>query len=49
LININFNLANDFEDLNDGWDIIFQFPVKNGPFNIDGGNGGTDYLIFEKN
>jgi len=48
-LNINFNLSNDFEDLNDDWDFISQSPVKIELIDISGGNGGTDYLIFEKN
>lgn len=47
--NINFNLTNDFEDLNDDWDLVSQSPVKIELIDISGGNGGTDYLTFEKN
>jgi hypothetical protein len=47
--NINFNLANDFEDLNDDWDFISQTSAKIELIDVSGGNGGTDYLIFEKN
>ena len=47
--NINFNLTNDFEDLNDDWDIISQSTSKIELIDISGGNGGTDYLTFEKN
>ena len=47
--NINFNLTNDFEDLNDDWNFISQSPVKIELIDISGGNGGTDYLTFEKN
>tara|TARA_R110001606_G_scaffold24628_4_gene81214 strand:+ start:897 stop:1445 length:549 start_codon:yes stop_codon:yes gene_type:complete len=47
--NINFNLTNDFEDLNDDWDIISQSATKIELIDISGGNGGTDYLTFEKN
>ena len=46
---INFNLTNDFEDLNDDWDFISQSPTKIELIDISGGNGGTDYLTFEKN
>lgn len=48
-LNINFNLSNDFEDLNDDWDFISQSPVKIELIDISGGNGGTDYLTFGKN
>lgn len=47
--NINFNLTNDFEDLNDDWDVIAQSSTKIELIDISGGNGGTDYLTFEKN
>ncbi len=47
--NINFNLTNDFEDLNDDWDFISQSSAKIELIDISGGNGGTDYLTFEKN
>ncbi|SHJ02974.1 hypothetical protein [Algibacter luteus] len=47
--NINFNLTNDFEDLNDDWDLISQTATKIELIDISGGNGGTDYLTFEKN
>tara|TARA_R110000868_G_scaffold220806_2_gene472267 strand:- start:16435 stop:16896 length:462 start_codon:yes stop_codon:yes gene_type:complete len=47
--NINFNLTNDFEDLNDDWDFISQSPTKIELIDVSGGNGGTDYLTFEKN
>lgn len=47
--NINFNLTNDFEDLNDDWDILTQSSTKIELIDISGGNGGTDYLTFEKN
>lgn len=47
--NINFNLMNDFEDLNDDWDILSQTASKIELVDVSGGNGGTDYLTFEKN
>lgn len=47
--NIYFNLTNDFEDLNDDWDFISQSKTKIELFDVSGGNGGTDYLTFEKN
>jgi hypothetical protein len=40
---------NDFEDLNDDWDIISRSSTKIELIDISGGNGGTDYLTFEKN
>lgn len=47
--NINFNLTNDFEDLNDDWDFISHSSTKIELIDVSGGNGGTDYLTFEKN
>ena len=47
--NIDFNLSNDFEDLNDDWDIITHSSTKIELIDISGGNGETDYLTFEKN
>ena len=47
--NILFNLTNDFEDLNDDWDFISQSSTKIELIDVSGGNGGTDYLTFEKN
>ena len=47
--NIYFNLTNDFEELNDDWDISSQSETKLELIDVSGGNGGTDYLTFEKN
>lgn len=47
--NINFNLTNDFEDLNDDWDFISRSATKIELIDISGGDGGTDLLTFEKN
>jgi len=47
--NINFNLTNDFEDLNDDWNFVSQTSSKIELTDVSGGNGGTDYLTFEKN
>jgi len=46
---INFNLTNDFQDLNDDWDFISNSTTKIELIDVSGGNGGTDYLTFEKN
>lgn len=46
--NIFFNLSNDFEDLNEDWDIISHTNNEIQLIHISGGNGGTDYLTFEK-
>ncbi|WP_053971082.1 hypothetical protein [Mangrovimonas sp. ST2L15] len=47
--NLNFNVTNNFEDLNDDWDFISQTTTKIELIDVSGGNGGTDYLTFEKN
>jgi hypothetical protein len=47
--NINFNLTNDFEDLNEDWDIVSQTSTKIELIDISDGNDGTDYLTFVKN
>lgn len=41
--------TNDFEDLNDDWDIDSYSSSLLSLIDISGGNGGTDTLIFEKN
>lgn len=41
--------TNAFEDLNDDWDIISVSNNRIELIDISGGNGGTDYLTFEKN
>lgn len=52
---IDFNIfflvpdSNDFEDLNDDWDIVSTSSTRIELIDISGGNGGTDFLTFEKN
>lgn len=52
---IDFNIffpvpeSNNFEDLNDDWDITSVSSTKIELIDISGGNGGTDILVFEKN
>lgn len=41
--------TNDFEDLNDDWDIISVSDTKIELIDVSDGNGGTDLLTFEKN
>jgi heat shock protein HslJ len=48
-LNINFNLTNDFEDLNDDWDFISQSSTVIELTDVSGGNGDTDFLTFERN
>ncbi len=47
--NILFTAPPDFEDLSDDWDILEMTDTKIKLIDISGGNGGTDYLTFEKN
>lgn len=46
--NIHFNLSNEFEDLNDDWNISSQSDSQVELIDVSGGNGGTDYLTFVK-
>lgn len=48
-LNLFFNVSNDFEELNEDWDIIAYTDMKIELIHISGGNGGTDYLTFERN
>ncbi len=41
--------SNDFEDLNDDWDITTANSTTISLIDISGGNGGTDVLIFKRN
>ncbi len=47
--NIFFASPPDFEELSDDWHFISQTSAKIELIDISGGNGGTDYLTFEKN
>ena len=46
--NIFFSSPPDFEELSDDWDIIQSTSSKIELIDVSGGNGGTDYLTFEK-
>ena len=46
--NISFLTPEDFEELSDDWDIVSYTSTKIELIDISGGNGGTDYLTFEK-
>jgi hypothetical protein len=46
--NIFFASPDIFDDLSDDWDIISISEVKIELIDVSGGNGGTDYLTFEK-
>lgn len=52
LDDLDFNLAfsgnDDFQDLNDDWDIISQSNTRIELMDVSGGNGDVDYLTFEK-
>lgn len=47
--NISFTTPSDFEELTEDWDFISRTDTKIELIHISGGNGGTDYLTFEKN
>ncbi|GHC49678.1 hypothetical protein [Ulvibacter litoralis] len=47
--NIFFAAPDDFNELSDDWDIISVSENKIELIDVSGGNGGTDYLTFEKN
>lgn len=47
--NIGFSTPANFADLTDDWDIITYTSTKIQLIDVSGGNGGTDYLTFEKN
>lgn len=46
--NISFTSPPDFEELSEDWDIISITSNKIELIHISGGNGGTDYLTFQK-
>jgi hypothetical protein len=46
--NIVFTSPAEFEEISDDWDIISQSDTKIELRDVSGGNGGTDYLTFEK-
>lgn len=47
--NISFSSPANFAELTDDWDIISYSANKIQLIDVSGGNGGTDYLTFEKN
>jgi hypothetical protein len=47
--NILFASPANFADLSDDWDIVSRTSTKIELIDVSGGNGGTDYLTFEKN
>jgi len=46
--NINFN-NNTFEELSEDWHFVSHNASKIELIHVSGGNGGTDYLTFERN
>ncbi len=46
--NIQFSLGNDLDDLSEDWSIVSQTSSRIELIHVSGGNGGTDYLTFEK-
>lgn len=47
--NIAFSAPADFTDLTEDWNIITYTSTKIQLIHVSGGNGGTDYVTFEKN
>lgn len=47
--NVSFNAPASFADLTDDWHIVSRTDTKIQLNDVSGGNGGTDYLTFEKN
>jgi hypothetical protein len=47
--NLAFTTPANFADLTDDWNVVSQTDTKIELIDISGGNGGTDYLTFEKN
>jgi len=47
--NITFNVNNPFEELTDDWHFVSYSASKIELIDASGGNGGTDYLTFERN
>jgi len=47
--NIAFTAPANFLELTDDWDIQSRTDTKIELIDVSGGNGGTDYLTFEKN
>ena len=47
--NLSFSSPDHFEELSDDWHFISQSETKIELIDVSGGNGGTDYLTFEKN
>ena len=48
-LDLNFDDVNNFDELDDDWEILIQNSSKIELKDVSGGNGGTDLLTFEKN
>ena len=46
--NIRFTSPSDFEDLTEDWQVINRSADRIELVHVSGGNGGTDYLTFER-
>lgn len=47
--NIAFSSPTNFQELTEDWDILSRTSTKIELKHVSGGNGGTDFLTFEKN
>ncbi|MFN8326546.1 MAG: hypothetical protein U0T80_12515 [Flavobacteriaceae bacterium] len=47
--NLLFSSPEIFAELSDDWDVLERTDTKIRLIDVSGGNGGTDYLTFEKN
>jgi hypothetical protein len=47
--NLVFTAPDSFADLTDDWDVVERSGTRVVLQDVSGGNGGTDYLTFEKN
>ena len=47
--NIGFSAPSNFAELTEDWNILERTDTKVRLVHVSGGNGGTDYLTFEKN
>lgn len=46
---LNFGTTDPFQELNDDWHVVQQTSTMIKLEDVSGGNGGIDYLTFEKN
>ena len=45
---LSFGTAMPFDEFNDDWDVVTYNNTSVELFDVSGGNGGTDYLTFQK-